>query len=99
MPTKRFTMGTLLVLTALLVSTAGCAQANPDEAQTRALAVAFVKAVFVQGDAALAMSMTNGVNAYGFVSEQAVASTIAEDKAKLCVTDPNTVEAGTPASD
>ena len=98
MKSKWSAFAAILLLVALLLVTSGCATSNPADAETKAIAVAFVKAVFVDRDCDAAMNMTSGVTTYGYVDRKAIESTIQDDIRKNCTTDPASVDAGKVAS-
>ncbi|MHB9032981.1 MAG: hypothetical protein ACYC6L_08035 [Anaerolineae bacterium] len=98
MKNRWFAFGVVGLLVGLLLVSAGCAKASADDAETKAIAEAFVRAVFIERDAAKAMGMTSGVTTYGYVSEDAIKSTIVDDTTKKCSTDPNSIGAGKVAS-
>ncbi len=93
-------VGAAFLLIALLLCAAGCsAKSNPAGAETMAIAKQFVNAVFVSQEADLAMSLTSGVETYGYVSRKAIESTIEDDTTKKCVTQADSVTVGKPGAD
>ena len=88
----------VLVMGIALVAT-GCKTANPDDKVTIALAKDFTTAVFVTRDPAAAMAMVVPITGFGYVTTEAINSTILNDRQKKCTTDPASVQAGPPGSD
>ena len=84
-----------LVLGALV----GCQKANPDDAETKAIAQQFFNAVFNTHDADLAMSLVGPIQTYGYVTREIVESTIQDYVKKKCVTVANSEGVGKPGAD
>jgi hypothetical protein len=93
----RFIMSMALVAGVVLVAI-GCNPANPDDKETMALARDFTTAVFVTRDPAAAMAMVVPITGFGYVTKDAIDSTILNDRQKKCTTDPTSVQAGPPGS-
>jgi hypothetical protein len=88
----------VLVVAGIVLFAGGCSTANPEDKQTMAIAQQFVTAVFATGDDAAAMALVVPITGLGYVTKDAVDSTILNDKQKSCVTPVNSVEAGPPGS-
>jgi len=72
----------------------GCGgKANPEDAETQALAKQFIEAVYVKKDADLAMSMVAPFDTYGYVTRKIVEDTISGD-ATSCTTAPDSIDVG-----
>ena len=88
-----------VVIISLVFMALGCKKANPDDAETQALARQFVEAIFLSEDATLAMILVGPIQTYGYVTMKFVEDTITDLKQKRCVTDPASVQIGKPAAD
>ncbi|MHB9034663.1 MAG: hypothetical protein ACYC6L_16650, partial [Anaerolineae bacterium] len=66
---------------------------------TMAIAKEFATAVYVKGDAKEAMSLVVPLTGYGYVTQDAVQSTILSNTQKHCSVDPATVMVGPTSND
>ena len=89
----------VLVVAAIVLVAGGCSTANPEDKQTMAIAQQFATVVFSTGDSAAAIALVVPLTGLGYVTKDAVDSTILNDKQKSCITPANSVEAGPPGSD
>ena len=85
-----------LVIFGVVFVALGCKKANPDDAEKQAVAKKFVEIIFLNQDAALAMSLVGPIQTYGYVTTKLVEDTIADLKKDKCVTDPASVQIGKP---
>lgn len=90
----------LIVLVAGIVLVAvGCKPNNPDDQETKAIAKQFADAVFVTRDSAVGMALVVPITGFGYVTKEAIDSTILNDRQKKCTTAPQSVQVGAPGSD
>jgi hypothetical protein len=88
-----------LLIACLLAGAIGCKKANPDDIETKAIALQFFKAIFNTHDADLAMSVVGPIQTFGFVTRDIVESTIDDYVKNRCTTIANSVSVGQPGSD
>jgi hypothetical protein len=74
----------LVAMAALLVTAAGCKKANPDDAETQALARQFITTIYVNHDATTAMSLVVAIANFGYITEKIVQDTIDADVKNRC---------------
>lgn len=86
-------MRILAVVLLAAVSALGCAKANPEDAETQALAKQFIEAVYVQKDADLAMSLVVPFDTYGYVTRKVIDETLSGD-AQACTTQADSITVG-----
>ncbi|MHB1355536.1 MAG: hypothetical protein ACYCZF_06130 [Anaerolineae bacterium] len=82
----------LVVVTGTVFCTTGCRKANPEDAETQALARQFMEAVYVKRDSTLAMSLVSPVTRYGYVTKEMVDDIIATEAKNQCSTVPESLE-------
>ncbi|MHB1355956.1 MAG: hypothetical protein ACYCZF_08265 [Anaerolineae bacterium] len=86
-----------LVVMLLLVA-AGCKPSNPDDGETKAIAKQFAEAVFVTRDPDAGMALVVPITGFGYVTKEAIESTILNDRQKKCTTKPESVQVGAPGA-
>lgn len=94
----RVTMLMALVVGIVLVAV-GCKPKNPDDQETMAIAKQFADAVFVTRDPTAGMALVVPMTGFGYVTKEAIESTILNDRQKKCTTKPESVQVGAPGSD
>jgi hypothetical protein len=89
----------VLIAAGLVVVTAGCKKANPDDPETQAIARQFIEAVYVNHDSAQAMTFVVPITTYGYVNAKIVDDTIAAETKNKCSTPVESVLPGKPGDD
>jgi hypothetical protein len=89
----------VLVFAGLVLSAASCKQVDPDEDETKAIALQFFDAVFNTRDATLASSLLGPTQTYGYITPAIVESTIQDFKKKACGTVEGSVTVGKPSAE
>ena len=87
------------VVAGLVLGAPGCQKANPDDAETKAIARQFFGAVFNSHDADLAISLVGPIQTYGYVTRKIVDSTIQDFVKNKCATMLDSEQVGKPGSD
>ncbi|MCE5258762.1 MAG: hypothetical protein LLG44_06820 [Chloroflexi bacterium] len=96
-PVVRVLLAVILVST-IAVAAVGCKKANPEEEETKRIAQEFALAVFVTRDPDAAMALAVPLTGFGYVTKEAIESTILNDKQKQCTTKPESVQVGAPGA-
>jgi len=88
----------LLVALALtvLVTSVGCSKDTEDAAETKQIAVDFAKSYLIERDSDKAMSYVVPISDFGYVTKEAVDSSILGDRQKQCRVRENSVTVGPP---
>lgn len=84
----------ITLLASVVASSVGCKKADPDQVETQRLAQEFAYNVFVTRDPDAAMALVVPITGFGYVTKEAIDSTILNDRQKKCTTRPDSVEVG-----
>ncbi|NLV73324.1 MAG: hypothetical protein GXY52_01365 [Chloroflexi bacterium] len=91
-------LGIIVLVFAVVLTAVGCAKSDPEREETKRIAHEFTTAVFVTRDADAAMALTVPIEGFGYVTKEAVESTILNDRQKKCTTAPESVQVGAPGA-
>ena len=87
----------VLLVSSVLVLAVGCQQTDPEVAEQQRIAKEFMYNVLVTQDADAAMTYVVPLTGFGYVTKEAIESSILNDKQKKCVTNPDSLTVGPPS--
>lgn len=88
----------VLVALAVLVAGVGCKKTNPEDALTQQIALDFAKSYLVERDSEKAMTFVVPITDFGYVTKEAVDSSILGDRQKQCTVREDSITVGPPAA-